>query len=479
MAGRLGLQVLIGGALAALAAGCGEPTVPLDTSFLTLEAQGAGQVDTIDADLPVRIGVRVLDAKGRPAEGLRVTLTAMRSSGHEFGGDPVLLVRNVSQPGGFATDVLRLTNPLGLAVVEARFARIVGEAVLEARVLDYNAVDTLRFTVLPGNPVRIEGFPQDTTVTLNVPFTFSPVARDRLRNDAGVPVTAGSGDPSAVAVSPRSATGLRIGEAHMFFHVGQVSEIARVHVVPDATLLVSVQSGANVEMATMKLHGSARTTLRQWVQPTTPRWLPSPVWSPDATQVAYVSLDTLVVSDLQGARSNVTVALSYGRPISWTRDGQWIYFSRGGVWRIAPDASARQLLVPEDRARVSPDGRYLALRSLNGSLAVRDLTSGVQVPLPSTDPSEWLPVWAPDSSELVYNDRGVLRFCHPDGTLIETVGIGSSAAAPLTWSPDGHWIVLAYRESWLLLERSSGAFFPILREIFATGLHLAEPDWRP
>ena len=72
---------------------------------------------------------------------------------------------------------------------------------------------------------------------------------------------------------------------------------------------------------------------------TTSSWgLPgeAPVWSPDGTQIAYVSNSggiNLITPDGSVTRTLAT-GIGFGRPLGWSPDGKWIVAQSGGMLQL-------------------------------------------------------------------------------------------------------------------------------------------------
>ena len=100
------------------------------------------------------------------------------------------------------------------------------------------------------------------------------------------------------------------------------------------------------------------------------RWEQSPIWSPDGNRIAYVSDDSVWVSDLDGSNAERVIAgVLWNAGLSWSPDSRRIAFSRGNKTQssivIADDDGANEEVVAEPigrnvAPRWSPDGQRIA-----------------------------------------------------------------------------------------------------------------------
>ena len=160
--------------------------------------------------------------------------------------------------------------------------------------------------------------------------------------------------------------------------------------------------------------------------PASDRW---PVWSPDGSQIAFVSdraedgtLNIYVKqSDGTGSVEQLTSGLAVAAS-DWIEDGnRLVYGANTGATVVlytrsmGADAEPEQLLGIEGSAAVpsvSPDGRWLAYRGEAGGYRGATSTEAriFVRPFPDTDIGQRLvsvgiahdPLWAPDGSELFY-----------------------------------------------------------------------------
>jgi hypothetical protein len=159
---------------------------------------------------------------------------------------------------------------------------------------------------------------------------------------------------------------------------------------------------------------------------------------------------------------------------SFSRDGQWIYFSRftnagGQLWRIHPDGSGGAPLTSQNPGSdyfptASPDGTELAyVDFISTHLRVLTLANGAVVDLNITAHS---PQWSPSSQQIAYlatnGYTGPLSIVNADGS--DQVALSQNLYFwGIDWSPDGKWIAArnattSYIE---LINASTGQIVPL------------------
>jgi len=180
-----------------------------------------------------------------------------------------------------------------------------------------------------------------------------------------------------------------------------------------------------------------------------------PVWSPDASEVAYRagtrSAPTIgfAAADGSGVKRTLPCPKSPCEPNDWAPDGTFLILTVGGsdIWKLPLEAGATpQPLLAESfterDARISPDGRWFAYvsdESGRPEVSVRSLTGPTRRFVVSSGGGDQ-PVWRHDGAEIF--------FAGPEGRLFAVsvrsgpnAGLSFGAAAKLKVPPLGerHW----------------------------------------
>jgi Tol biopolymer transport system component len=178
---------------------------------------------------------------------------------------------------------------------------------------------------------------------------------------------------------------------------------------PDGQRIAYCAAGSDegIEIWTAKTDGSTAQQLTHGPG----RWQCSPHWSPDGRQVAFDSQGAdghwhiwIIAAD-GGAPRQVTKDQGDQNVPSWSRDGQWVYYSGDegsgkSLWRMKVADGRKQRLTHESvslGARESADGKSVIYRAADGGLRAVALAGGVS--------RQILPCvagWATSSSGLYY-----------------------------------------------------------------------------
>jgi len=168
--------------------------------------------------------------------------------------------------------------------------------------------------------------------------------------------------------------------------------------------------------------GAHRLTIEQLIDIKHPS---DPIWSPDNRHVAFVwdraGVSNLYLADADG-RGQPVALTSYpegqGGGAFWSRDGQVLYFPRGGdLWQVSINGGEPRPVwsTPASTAgiAVSPDGARVAfVRPSEGSaagsprgrdLCVRSFADGAESRVAHDDVSIGGISWSPDGSHLAYS----------------------------------------------------------------------------
>jgi dipeptidyl aminopeptidase/acylaminoacyl peptidase len=149
----------------------------------------------------------------------------------------------------------------------------------------------------------------------------------------------------------------------------------------------------------------------------------TPVWSPDARFIVYVSeragIANLYLSDVsQGSTSGTalttfTDAAQIGGAPFWSPDSRTIYFAHDGdLWRVAPGGSGLQPVwkTPSAESAIAPapDGRRVVFARPAGEqrtdILTRSLSDGTEITLASHPSGNVGPlIWSPDGARLAFN----------------------------------------------------------------------------
>lgn len=469
-------------------------TPPLPTPGLHILA-GAGVADTVDTAPLQSLTVQLADASGQPVRGTVVRFTA--TAGTIPGPYPLttstMLVSDLKS-AAWTSFVSVSTDSSGLASVLVRLGAVAGTGMILVNAPTAGLLDTAKYTVRAGNPVRITVAPRDTALFVGGTAAMRATAADRYgnsRNDAATYTTTNS----HISVSGGVVSGATIGRSMVSARVGTFRDSMFVSVVPRGTIAAYVamrSTGDQLAVYTFDLDGSHFRQLVNTVIFAGYFGEMPPVWSQDGKSIFYHDNKNdhtrmLMVVDAASGVSRRLIAPSLQLPDerrpTRSADGQWVYFNGpdygvSQAYRVKTDGSIRELLTPggatQSYPQPSPDGTQIVYVS-SSKLETMTLATKVVKRLGNT---AVLARWSPSGSYIAYKDDGVgLWIVRPDGTGARQVAAQTQFDQFFDWSPDEQYIVATASGTVALVDVNSGEVLPI--SITAKSIALASPSWKP
>ncbi len=215
--------------------------------------------------------------------------------------------------------------------------------------------------------------------------------------------------------------------------IGERNESYALRLSPDGRRASVIQGDPNNDIWIYELERGVRTRLT-----TDAGVLPSPIWSPDGSEILFVSGVAIemkpeyVVARLPsfGAGEKKVVLRSPARmeTTDWSRDGKYLLFDRGNIgatdiWAVAlaqPDKPFPLVQTPflDTTGMFSPDGRWVAYVSMQtGSweVFVTAFPAG-GAPYQVSGSGGRLPQWGPDGKTLYFIAENELMAAEVDGS---------------------------------------------------------------
>lgn len=370
----------------------GKPELVRGIHFIS----GADVADTAWALLPQPLVVEVHDTAGRVAANVELQVTstdtayipacAWRVPPFTPCTVPLVYLGATKETTGDVSPLRVRTDAEGRTSIAINFLGIAGEVGVIVRAASVGLADTAHFTIEPATAVRALIEPHDTTIYLGTGYKMRLGTADGNVNivTPGGTVTA---DPGVALGEDYAITGTAYGVSRVVLTAGEWSDTATIRVVPHGRV-ATLYSNFVDAFALIDLDGSG--TMLYTDLDGTPRNA-GMSWSPDGTQLVYDMGGRVYVQSVNGDARRLIAepppGLDEEKWPSWSRDGEWIYFSGKTadnpftIWRASVDGATVESLDPERsccenqiHVSPSPDGARLAYIS-NGGIRTMDVAT--------------------------------------------------------------------------------------------------------
>jgi hypothetical protein len=461
----LHLRPSIVAVVACLAASCRDGSTEPPPEFVGMRVVAGGSgTDTIGTRFAQALVVELRDGNGEPVPDhvLRFE-TVPVDPAEQFGGYTAYVSpvdRNDQRI--FMADT---TDAQGRARALVTLGLKAGPAIVVITDPDVGASDTATFTVQPGHAVRVRTAPRDTVIYVGKTATLRSSVVDRAGNPRSDPVTY-SVIGSAVTVSGETVSAASLGFARVVTSAGTISDTTNVAVPPEGTLAAFSNAG----LAAFNTDGSGFQVLA----PSAAFRGRTLSWSPAGTEVAFdeeFGSERIQIASLAGGVRFVTPAGSGTLYPRFSRDGQWVYYTRlSRLQRVHPDGTGEEpvpIVTPgiDAAPAFSPDGsRAVIVRLFGNQLLMLDLATGATTDLGTIGHT---PAWSPSGNLIAFvstGDGNAIRVMNPDGTGIRTVAsVNAPYSLGIDWTSDGQWIVARSggRNRVELINATSGEVIPL------------------
>jgi Tol biopolymer transport system component len=459
---------------------------------------GANVADTVSTTLAQPLVVRIIGPDRKPVSDaiVRFNPTILVSG---KGAAATTMVSPTTTGGFFSLLATDTTDASGQASARVQLGGTAGTAGVIVTVPSLSYIDTLTFTVKPGNATRLVMQPQDTAVYVGRSFSLRGTAFDRFGNARTDRVTYTLTNGHA-SISGTTLAGRSIGRVRLTARVGSLSDTAGVSVVPRGTIAaysMVMLTGQSASIYTLDLDGSnLRKVVQSEIGPGYNVEAP-PVWSTDGKTIFYhdgrVDARFLKAVDVAtGTSRRLATAGNQLQDEAWparSPDGQWLYFNGSKyadavLFRIRTDGTGREQVSPaaprQFRPSLSRDGTRVA--------GVNDL--GISRPGPiemmtlSTKTMQQLfvfgiaPAWSPNDDRIAFvTGAGEIRVVNADGTGLRTVVPGPGYSDRVDWSPDAKYLIAVHNSRRLVvIDVATGEEMPVY--IKAGDQFLMSPAWK-
>jgi hypothetical protein len=431
---------------------------------------GAGQTDTISAILSQPLVVEIRDSTGALAAARPVRFTG-------FGNLDVAPLGQ--QNFSFSNTVV--TDATGRAQIQVKLGAALGTAYLAVAVAGLGVSANVTFTATRGAPAKFTISPRDTAVSPGGSYTLRVL---EITDRGGNPIPGLVPTFSATGVSVTSSGQVTVPStaplrAKIVVSYQQASDSAKVSVYPRIPMVIArhdmADNAGTGPGSTVVLINSDGTGSTDVARTTDVSLFPSSVAA--TPSVVYYRGDLTSNSKVWVVQPNAAPRLllpGQTRPEAWPRlspDGTWVYFVRDqkSLWRVKLDGTGLDSLTSFTTSwtyhapTISPDGRSVAIDDEVG-LQIIDVATKAKSILPVTCAH---PGYSPDGTYFACTGSRDVSVVRTDGTgrrVLATFGEydGPDGYSGADWTPDGKWLLVTFRYSYVaLVEVSTSTVLPL------------------
>ena len=458
------MRLVLGLLVFAVACGGSDPISPAGERGIRI-VDGAGVTDTVGALRSQALVVEIHDTTGALAPvGTIVRVNSLNVSLSSLDG------------GSFGTFLAKEVDASGRVAVLVRLGTVTGTGRVIVNVPIFGMIDTVEYTILPGNARRVQIAPADTLLSVARSFKYRGSVVDQYGNRREDPVV-WTTDPGAAVSGDGTMTVSTTGRFRVTITAtiggSPTTATAMVSAVPNAR----IAAWRSPSIILMDLDGGNLRTLAPAVDGGIGA---GAEWMPDRRGVVYSTLvgsrQTLTVADTSGSVRPFFATLlpnvTHQAEPRVTADGQWLIFgaydtrcSAYCLYRSRIDGTGAELLSSTVSSgnpvfSPSPDGSRIAVWYGSGvrvfDVATRTLSTW-------NLPTATSPAWSPDGTKIAVIQSNGLALIAPDGSTIRNVPTSArNAIGRIAWLSDSRFLLARATNGFFdLIDTQTGAEIPL------------------
>jgi hypothetical protein len=429
---------------------------------------GAGQRDTIDAYLSQPL---VLEVTGTRTIANRLLSVHSITYDTSLAHPPCYILFTIpnSDADQLTCGTVQPTNSNGQLTVSVHFAGVATtQGGLVVTVLDSaggapaGSPDTIHFTIEPGNAIGLTASPKDSSMYVGgAGLALHAFVHDRGNNPRSDAVTYTS-LTGPITLSGSQVSASTFGRAAIMVNSGSYVDTTYLSIVPNGTFTFASPNfngiailgldGSNYHLLPLPSSSAAGTT-----------------WAPNGASIAFeddaLALHRISIIDTTGnthiADTTALDATAFEYQARYSRDGQWLYFTRlsmtghtySQLWRVGTNATAATRVPSNDpefdyNPAPSPDGSTLvyagAPEGAQSTIRLVNVTTGA---VTNTGVTGDAPRWSPQGQTIAFlntpafEPAGPLTVMQSDGSNIRSLTPNGFYQYDIDWSPDGQWLI--------------------------------------